>query len=307
MEYNNVVVYVDERLQSETAILHANSLAQGTSSKVLLFDVLEALSELNNWPNAEDLESLRHLLVQNRTEWLRLQANRLNMQNTEALVKIGRTSTEIIRQVLRNGHDLVIKTARGRSDGRRISFGSTGMHLIRKCPCPVWLVAPETPPPLRRVMAAVNPVGAGNAPLAMKVLAHAAALADKFNADLHVLHAWHPQAESLLRSNVTTDAVTRYVESTFEQARKSLALLIREAALELPPSRVHLLLGSAVETISMAVQAQKIDTLVMGTVAGNLRASQLIGSVAEETLSRIDCSVLCVKPDGFVSPIRLDS
>lgn len=46
---------------------------------------------------------------------------------------------EIIREVLRNQHDLVMITAEGKID--EVLFGSTSMHLMRKCPCPVWVMS----------------------------------------------------------------------------------------------------------------------------------------------------------------------
>jgi universal stress protein E len=33
----------------------------------------------------------------------------------------------------------------------------------------------------------------------------------------------------------------------------------------------------------------------------------LIGNTAERVLRRLPCSVLTVKPDGFVSPVRLET
>ena len=39
------------------------------------------------------------------------------------------------------------------------------------------------------------------------------------------------------------------------------------------------------------------------TLSENLEA--LLGSAAETILHQVDCSVLTVKPDGFVTPVRL--
>ena len=44
----------------------------------------------------------------------------------------------------------------------------------------------------------------------------------------------------------------------------------------------------------------------MGTVARTGIPGLLIGNTAETILQRVDCSVLAVKPDGFVSPVGLD-
>ena len=53
------------------------------------------------------------------------------------------------------------------------------------------------------------------------------------------------------------------------------------------------------------VVAAGIDVLVMGTVARGGLSGLLIGNTAERVLRKLPCSVLTVKPDGFVSPVRL--
>jgi nucleotide-binding universal stress UspA family protein len=44
----------------------------------------------------------------------------------------------------------------------------------------------------------------------------------------------------------------------------------------------------------------------MGTVARIGIPGLLIGNTAETILDQLDCSVLAVKPPGFVSPVALD-
>ncbi len=51
----------------------------------------------------------------------------------------------IIREVLWNGHDLVMITAEDRRSLKNVLFGTTTMHLMRKCPCPVWVMKPDQP------------------------------------------------------------------------------------------------------------------------------------------------------------------
>ena len=47
------------------------------------------------------------------------------------------------------------------------------------------------------------------------------------------------------------------------------------------------------------------DLVVMGTVARTGISGLLIGNTAEAILEQVQCSVLAVKPHGFVSPVRL--
>jgi nucleotide-binding universal stress UspA family protein len=55
------------------------------------------------------------------------------------------------------------------------------------------------------------------------------------------------------------------------------------------------------------VEEEKIDTIVMGTVARVGIAGFLMGNTAETILGRVACSVLAVKPEGFVTPVQVDT
>ena len=48
----------------------------------------------------------------------------------------------------------------------------------------------------------------------------------------------------------------------------------------------------------------RINLLVMGTVARGGVTAMVMGNTAERVLDNVDCSVIAVKPDGFVSPIQ---
>jgi nucleotide-binding universal stress UspA family protein len=68
----------------------------------------------------------------------------------------------------------------------------------------------------------------------------------------------------------------------------------------------HVLQGWADEVISEFAEQHQIDLLVMGTVCRAGIPGFLIGNTAEKILHRINCSVLALKPDGFISPVQLD-
>jgi universal stress protein E len=44
---------------------------------------------------------------------------------------------------------------------------------------------------------------------------------------------------------------------------------------------------------------------VMGTISHTGIEGILIGNTAETILHRIDCSVLAVKPEGFITPVTI--
>jgi nucleotide-binding universal stress UspA family protein len=49
-----------------------------------------------------------------------------------------------------------------------------------------------------------------------------------------------------------------------------------------------------------------IDLLVMGSVCRTGIAGFLIGNTAEEVINQVDCSVLTLKPKGFITPVTLE-
>ena len=75
-------------------------------------------------------------------------AERAGLSATEAVVR-GQPAVEVIRMVLREGHDLVAIAAGGADD--------TAARLVADCPCPVWLIAEARP----EAVIAVVPPGAG--------------------------------------------------------------------------------------------------------------------------------------------------
>lgn len=110
---------------------------------------------------------------------------------------------EVVRAVLGGGHDLVVKAAETPAAVSRL-FGSLDLHLPRKCPVPVWIIKPGQRRPCRRVVAAVDvdperPVGGGDS-LNRRIVAAAAGQALAGSGELHVVHAWRPTFEGVLRS-----------------------------------------------------------------------------------------------------------
>jgi len=51
---------------------------------------------------------------------------------------------------------------------------------------------------------------------------------------------------------------------------------------------------------------RSVDLIVMGTVGRTGIPGLFIGNTAETVLRQVDCSVLTVKPWGFVTPVRPD-
>lgn len=229
---------------------------------------------------------------------------------------------EIVREVLRGGHDLVVKAPDDAGWLKRL-LGSDDMHLLRKCPCPVWLINRETARPFRRILAAVD-VDESYPPeeleprraLNRQILEMAASLALSEFGELHVAHAWEAFGEGTLRGaflNTPESEVASYVEATRREHADNLDRLMRhvrewvgEEALDYLEPRTHLLKGGARKEIPALAEKLGVDLIVMGTVARTGVAGFIMGNTAETILYQISCPVLAIKPPGFKTPVTLE-
>ena len=135
------------------------------------------------------------------------------------------------------------------------------------------------------------------------ILELAGALAFLKGAEFHVAHAWEAIAEHVMRNEragLDREEVDSYVDEVGLRHRTWLDRLLGKA--EKP--RTHLAKGPASAVIPHLARTLRVDLVVMGTVARTGIPGLIIGNTAESILSDINCSLLAVKPDGFVTPIR---
>ena len=237
-------------------------------------------------------------------------------------VILGTPFLKIIHEVLHNGHDLVIKITEDQDWIDRL-FGSNDMHLLRKCPCPVWLIKPQAPASYRRILAAVDVNDAyppaeleSQSVLNQQILEMAYSLALSNFAELHIVHAWEAIGESTMRSafmNTPEEKITTYIERVRTQRQNSLDRLVLKVsakslhdAVDYLKPEIHLVKGVARKEIPVLASQIDADLVVMGTVARTGIPGFIMGNTAETILNQIDCSVLAIKPPGFVSPVMLE-
>ncbi len=70
--------------------------------------------------------------------------------------------------------------------------------------------------------------------------------------------------------------------------------------------QLHLLKGEAREEIPARAKRLQVDCIIMGTVAHTGVRGFIVGNIAETILDQFDCSVLAIKPPGFVTPVALE-
>lgn len=305
---NIMCVVTPEPEDSLSTVERAVTLAQEYQARLVVAEVIPRVI-LGGWTPDSGPASGQALIEVTDARMRALQELVQPFQKEQTIqveVLTGTSFIEIIRATLRNGHDLVIKPAEHPSFLDRM-FGSDDMHLLRKCPCPVWLTHRNERPKSRRVLAAVDFDPQAPDPvvdrLNVQILQLAAQQAQADQAQLHIVHAWSAPGEVGLRI-WNDEAQTPNVVDTIRLSREAGLEELAEPFAESAPV-LHLVRGRADKEIPALARKQAMDLVVMGTVARTGIAGLLIGNTAEAIINQLDCSLLAVKPEGFESPVRL--
>ncbi len=215
-------------------------------------------------------------------------------------------SVSIVRHVLRHAHDLVVKVA-DRKQGEA-GFRALDMELLRKCPCPVWLDRPIGKPRGEiRVAVAIDPENTEpeGRDLSRRLLRMARALADTRSGGLDIVSCWDYPFEEYLRNSpwvrIPEDDLRKNVMVMRARHRAALDDIIAASGIG-GAVQVHHVRGLPDELIPRFVADARVDILVMGTVARTGIPGFLIGNTAENVVQKLGCTLLALKPAGFVSP-----
>ncbi len=303
--FKSILVDIDATVPAHPALQRAVGLARSCGAKLTIADVVTIPADARRYLEAGAEEEI----VSRRRGQLARVAQGVTDVPAEATLLLGRPATALVQEVLRSGHDLVVRShARDLVVRGPRPFGAVDMELFRQCPCPVLVVGPGIPPPRPLILGAVhgNSDEATEQTLNVKIIELTLLMARLEQGSPMVLQAWAPFGEELVRSHATDDAVAAYVEAARRRAAEDLARLTAPFSDRLSADQVTLRRGDPEDVIPAVVAAEGVDLVVMGTLARTGIAGMLIGNTAERVLRRLPCSVLAVKPDGFECHVRLD-
>jgi nucleotide-binding universal stress UspA family protein len=317
-----MLVYVQVETLSPTMLERLAELARQSGATIKLMGVIEPFPWytrllLAGW------EELQHIRTMQAAERLISLASAMKRKELKIATQVanGRPAIELIKEVMRSGHDLLVKVAE--PDQGNI-FGSTDMRLLRNCPCPVLLLHPgKQESAFKSILVAVDPPLAPNVTdelhlreeirpeehaLNVKLMELTTGLAELEGGEIQVVHAWSAPGEDLLRveGRVAHTDVDVYVASLCDEHRRAVERLLAQCPHGSTKRRVHMIKGQPANVISEFAKSFDIDLIVMGTVVRSGIPGLLIGNTAETVLHQVECSILAVKPDSFVSPVALD-
>jgi nucleotide-binding universal stress UspA family protein len=303
MGFSNILLLTFSHAHTPQALRQVIELARRDNGCVTAMAVIPPAPKLQRLftphETSDHVEQvLRDELVHDLSDWVARASG--HRQNDDVTVRVdqGHVVATVLHQVAEEDHDLLAVT----SDPTDPAARAIIKRLQRKSSCPVWAIRPDRSRK-RRVLAAVD-TDPDHHGLDHRIL-HAARWLVNPGDELHIVTAWELLGESTLRSSPFLGSEPSAVDELRARCEAEHRELLQHlvGGEDFPTDDVHLHVhnGPAGEAIVDLVVKHRINQLVMGTIGRTGLPGFVIGNTAELLLTEVSCSILVVKPPGFVS------
>lgn len=306
--YRNILVVIDPNEKEQKALQRALLLADLTKASITAqLSIYDFSYEMTTILSGEERESMRLCVVNDRQLWLDVLLKENNPQNIPISTEViwhNRPFESIISTVIKNNHDLVIKATHQHDKLKSVIFTPTDWHILRKCPCPVLLVKDHDWPSNGNILAALN-VGSDekeHQSLNKKITKQALSLSKVAQANVHLVNSF-PGAPVNVSIEIPDFDMIDYQKNM--KAHHIDAMQAHAKYFHIQEKFTHVLEGVPEDIIEAKANELDCELVVLGCVGRTGISAALIGNTAEHVIDQINCDLLALKPDDFVSPITL--
>lgn len=305
--YHNVLVVLDPTTEHQKALERALELARRQGCKLTAFlSVYEFSYEMTTMLSGDERESMKQAVIKDRELWINdyLQAPR--EQGLTLDIKVvwhNRPFEAVVKAVLEDHYDLVIKGTHDHDVLKSMIFTPTDWHILRKCPCPVLLVKDHAWPEQGNIIAAVNAGSEQEHHLSLnqRVIHKAQQMAALLNAKVHLVNAY-PGTPVNIAIEIPEFNPQKY-NSTMQRHHKDAVLLLAKEH-DINAEQCHVLEGMPEDVIPKLAKKLDAEMVIIGTIGRTGLSAAIIGNTAEHVIDRLDCDVLALKPANFICPLE---
>ena len=310
LKYRNILVFIDPTKDSQPALERAVDITEKEKeAEITLFLCCYDLSyEMTSLSSSDERQTMRSVVIKENQEWL----DALVLPYKEKGLKINslviwhhRPFQAAIVEVLKNQYDLVIKSTHQHSKLSAILFTPTDWNLLRKCPVPVLLVKHHQWPADGNILCAIDCKSIQDEEhhqLNQQILSEAKAMADMLSANIHIVNAYPSPPMNIMLELPEFDPVN-YEDSLKAFHQKTLNDYAQ--TYKIPEQQTHLKQGLPEDVISEVANEIDAELVILGTVGRSGLSATLLGHTAEQVIDNLNCDLLALKPQGFISPIKI--
>ncbi|MEM6159271.1 universal stress protein UspE [Erwinia sp. P6884] len=310
VKYQHILVAIDPQQDDQPALRRAVYLNQRLGGRITAFlPIYDFSYEMTTLLSPDERITMRQGVISQRTEWIREQAQSYLDAGVNIDIKViwhNRPFEAIIQEVIEGRHDLLLKMAHQHDRLQAVVFTPTDWHLLRKCPCPVWMVKDQPWPEGGKAVVAVNLASEEphHDPLNAKLVRETQELATMVNhTEVHLVGAY-----PVTPINIAIE-LPDFDPSVYNDAIRGQHLLAMKALRQkfgIDEKFTHVDKGLPEEVIPDLADHLDAGVVVLGTIGRTGLSAAFLGNTAEQVIDHLRCDLLAIKPDGFTSPVELD-
>ena len=309
--YKNILVVIDPTDNDQKALKRAIDLAskinnnETIQTKVTAFlSIYDFSYEMTTILSSDERDVMRQSVIKDKELWLESLINELSpdIEIDCQVVWHNRPFESIIERVINQGYDLVIKGTHEHDKLKSVVFTPTDWHILRKCPCPVLLVKEHEWPSNGNIIAAVN-VGSDeheHHSLNIKITEEAKHLAQLIQANVHLVNSF-PGTPVNLAIEIPEFNSNEYNETMLKHHEQ--AMISHANQFDISVIKTHVKEGLPETVIEQVATELDAELVILGTIGRTGISAALIGNTAEHVIDQLNCDVLALKPDGYISPL----
>ncbi len=308
--YQNLLVAIDPNQDDQPALRRAVYLVQRNGGRIKAFlPIYDFSYEMTTLLSPDERTAMRKGVIGQRVAWLNEQCRHYLNSGIPIEIKVvwhNRPFEAIIQEVISAHHDLLLKMTHQHDRLESVIFTPTDWHLLRKCPCPVWMVKDQPWPEDGKVLVAVNLSSEEpyHDPLNIKLVKETLELAHNVNqAEVHLIGAY-----PVTPINIAIE-LPDFDPSVYNDAIRGQHLVAMKALRQhfhLDESITHVEKGLPEEVIPDLAERLQAGVVVLGTLGRTGISAAFIGNTAEHVIDHLKCDLLAIKPDDYHSPVELD-
>ncbi|MDF7680852.1 universal stress protein UspE [Enterobacteriaceae bacterium ESL0689] len=305
-KYQNMLVVIDPSQNDQPALQRAVYLHQQVGGRIKAFlPIHDFACEMPNLLSPDERTAMQQNAIHQRSNWVQEQARCYIESGIAVDIKVvwhNRPFEAIIQEVINGNHDLLLKMAHQHDKLEAAIFTPTDWHLLRKCPCPVWMVKSQPWLEGGKTLVAVNLASEENYHHALneKLVREAIELAEQFNnTDVHLVDAY-----PVTSINIAID-LPDFDPAIYNDAIRGQHLLAMKSLRQkfgIDENRTHVEQGLPDEVITGLSEHLQAAIVILGTSGRTGLSAAFLGNTAEQVIDRLCCDLMVVKSEEHQIP-----
>jgi universal stress protein E len=305
-KYKKILTVIDPSTEDQKALKRSIELARHSGGVITAFLTIYDFSyEMTTMLSGDEREAMRKSVINDRQQWLDGKIAELahnNITINSSIIWHNRPFEQIIKKVINEDYDIVIKGTHQHDKLKSVIFTPTDWHILRKCPCPVLLVKEHSWPENGNILTALN-VGSDDdehKALNQKLTDETIYIASLIKANTHLVNSY-PGTPVNIAIEIPEFNACEYNDTMLKHHREAMNSYAQSHSIAI--DNTHVKEGLPEDVIQSTADKIDAELVVLGTIGRTGISAALIGNTAEHVIDRLNCDVLAIKPEGYISPL----